>query len=416
MNLFSSAFADHAAPRSAMRAGMRLGHVGGVEIFADWSLLVVFALIAYSLAAGVFPSWHPDWGTPVALATALGAALLFLASVLVHELAHALVGRLGGVRVRRITLFMLGGIAHLEGEPRTWRTELVMAAAGPVTSFVLGFAFLWLAGLVAGPIEVDPADPGSALAALSPLATLLAWLGPVNLMLAAFNLLPGFPLDGGRVLRALLWGASGNLRRATRWASWSGRVLGGVLVGTGLLMLFGLAAPLLGGGPASGLWLMFIGWFLHSAALASYAELVVKETLSAVPVARLMQTRLTRVDPDLTVQRLAEEHMMASGQRVLPVERGGRFLGLVSLSDLQKSEPRAWSRMSAAEIMTPVERLAWVRPGADAGEALAELARRNVNQLPVLDDDRLVGLLRREDLIKWLALHKVQADVEAAAD
>jgi CBS domain-containing protein len=123
-------------------------------------------------------------------------------------------------------------------------------------------------------------------------------------------------------------------------------------------------------------------------------------------VARIMQTQLTRVDPDLTVQRLAEEYMMASGQRVLPVEREGRFLGLVSLSDLQKSEPRAWGRMSAAEIMTPVERLACVTPGADAAGALAELARRNVNQLPVLDDGRLVGLLRREDLIKWLALHK----------
>jgi Zn-dependent protease len=372
---------------AASATGVRLGRVGGVEIFADWSLLVVFALIAYSLAAGVFPSWHPDRETPVALATALGAALLFVASVLVHELAHALVGRLGGVRVRRITLFMLGGIAHLEAEPRTWRAELVMAAAGPATSFVLSLVFLWLAALVAGPIDTE--HPDAALAALSPLATLLLWLGPVNLLLAAFNLLPGFPLDGGRVLRAALWGATGSPRKATRWASWGGRALGGLPVG---------------------LWLMFIGWFLHSAALAGYRELVVKETLEAVPVARIMQTRLTRVDPDLTVQRLAEEHMMASGQRVLPVERAGRFLGLVSLSDLQKSEPRAWSHMSAAEIMTPVERLACVAPGADAGEALAELARRGVNQLPVLEEGRLVGLLRREDVLKWLALHRVGAE------
>jgi Zn-dependent protease len=390
-----------------VRTGIRLGRIRGIEIFADWTLLVVFLLIAYSLAAGVFPAWHPDWETPLALATGLGAALLFLASVLVHELAHALVGRLGGVRVRRITLFMLGGIAHLEAEPRTWRTEFVMAAAGPVTSFVLGFMFLWLAAVVAGPIDTE--HPDAALAALSPLATLLLWLGPVNLLLAAFNLLPGFPLDGGRVLRALLWGATGSLRKATRWASWGGRAFGGLLVATGLLMLFGLVVPGLGGGPWSGLWLMFIGGFLHSAAVASYSELVVKETLEAVPVARIMQTRLTRVDPDVTVRRLAEEHMMASGQRVLPVERDGRFLGLVSLSDLQKSEQRAWSRMSAAEIMTPVERLAWVPPGADAGEALAELARRNVNQLPVLDNGRLVGLLRREDVIKWLALHRVSA-------
>jgi Zn-dependent protease len=390
----------------APRSGIRLGRIGGIEIFADWTVAVVFVLIAYSLAAGVFPSWHPDWQMPVTLATALGAALLFLASLLAHELAHALVGRLGGTQVRRITLFMLGGMAHLESEPATWRAELAMAVVGPITSFVLGLAFLWLAALVAGPIDLDPADPRRALAGLSPLATLLVWLGPVNLLLAAFNLLPGFPLDGGRVLRALLWGATGSLRRATRWASWSGRALGGLLVGMGVLMLFGLVVPVLGGGPWSGLWLMFLGWFLHNAAFVSYAGLVLKETLAAVPVSKIMQTRLARVDPDLPVERLVDDYMMASGQRVLPVERDGRFLGLVSLSDLQKSERRAWGRMSAAEIMTPLERLACIPPDTDAGEALAELARREVNQLPVLDHGRLVGLLRREDVLKWLALHE----------
>ena len=363
-----------------------------------------------SLSTGVFPSWHPDWTPALAWVTALGAALLFFASVLVHELSHALAGRLGGIHVRRITLFMLGGMAHMEREPPTWRSELVMAAVGPVTSLALGLLFLWLAGLVAGPLEVDPEDPRAALAALSPLATLLAWLGPVNLLLGVFNLVPGFPLDGGRVLRALIWGATGSLRKATRWASRGGQAFAWLLIGTGMLMLFGLVVPVLGGGPWSGLWLMFIGWFLNNAALVSYRQLLVKETLEAVPVARIMQTRLTRVAPDISVARLAGEHMMASGQRVLPVERDGRFLGIVSLSDLQRSERRAWDRMSAAEIMTPVSRLACVSPGDDAGEALAELARRGVNQLPVLDKGRLVGLLRREDVLKWLALHEGTAE------
>lgn len=387
-----------------MRSGFRAGSIAGIEVFVDWSLAAIFLLIVYGLAAGVFPSWHPDWALPVTLATALGAAALFLASVLVHELSHALVGRLGGVRVRRITLFMLGGMAHMEGEPPSWRAELVMAAAGPVTSFALGFLFLWLAALLGGPVELDAQDPGRTLAGLSPLATLLLWLGPVNLLLGAFNLVPGFPLDGGRVLRALLWGATGNLVRATRWASWAGRAFAALLIGTGLAMLFGLVLPVLGGGLFGGLWLMFIGWFLYNAAAMSYGQLLVKETLESVPVARLMQTTLARVDPDATVQELAEGILMASGQRVLPVERAGAFLGLVSLSDLQKSERRAWPRMTAAEIMTPRERLACVAPDADAGDALAELARRNVNQLPVLENDRLVGLLRREDVLKWLAL------------
>ena len=397
------------AAAAAGRNGLRLGRIAGIDIVADWSLLVIFSLITFSLAAGVFPSWHPGWGAGLAWLTALGAAVLFFVSLLAHELSHAIVARLGGMRVRRITLFMFGGMAHLESEPRSWRAELVMAAVGPFTSFVLGVVFLFFASLAAGPLEIDPENPREALAALSPLATLLFWLGPVNLLLAAFNLVPGFPLDGGRVLRAILWGATGNLRAATRWASRGGQLFAWLLVATGTLMLFGVVVPVLGGGPIGGLWLMFIGWFLNNAALSSYRQLLVKETLQAVPVARLMRTQLDRVDPELSVRQLVEEHLMQSGQRVLPVERDGRFLGLVSVSDLQKSERRAWDRMTAREIMTPVERLACVGPAADAGEALAELARRNVNQLPVLEDGRLVGLLRREDVIKWLALNEVAA-------
>jgi len=397
------------AAAAAGRNGLRLGRIAGIDIVADWSLLVIFSLITFSLAVGVFPSWHPGWGAGLAWLTALGAAVLFFVSLLAHELSHAIVARLGGMRVRRITLFMFGGMAHLESEPRSWRAELVMAAVGPLTSFVLGVVFLSLASLAAGPLEIDPENPREALAALSPLATLLFWLGPVNLLLAAFNLVPGFPLDGGRVLRAILWGATGNLRAATRWASRGGQLFAWLLVATGTLMLFGVVVPVLGGGPIGGLWLMFIGWFLNNAALSSYRQLLVKETLQAVPVARLMRTQLDRVDPELSVRQLVEEHLMQSGQRVLPVERDGRFLGLVSVSDLQKSERRAWDRMTAREIMTPVERLACVGPAADAGEALAELARRNVNQLPVLEDGRLVGLLRREDVIKWLALNEVAA-------
>jgi len=214
-----------------MRKGIRLGRIAGIEVFADWSLLLIFFIIAFGLATGMFPAWHPEWPAALAWATALGAAALFLASVLVHGI--------GGIKVRRITLFMLGGMAHMEREPPTWRSELAMAAVGPVTSLVLGLAFLWLAGLFAGPLDVDLNDPSEALAQLSPLATLLLWLGPVNILLAVFNLVPGFPLDGGRVLRAILWGATGSLRRATRWAS------------------------------LGGLWLMLIGWFLNNAALVS---------------------------------------------------------------------------------------------------------------------------------------------------
>lgn len=336
--------------------------------------------------------------------------MLFFASVLAHELSHALVGRAAGIRIRRITLFMFGGMAHMDSEPPSWRAELLMAAIGPLTSLALGIAFLVLAALVSGPIGVDPEDPGKSLAALSPLASLLTWLGPVNILLAVFNLVPGFPLDGGRVLRAIIWGLTGSLRRATRLASATGQGFAWLLMATGLMMIFGLQVPVLGGGLLGGLWLMFIGWFLNNAALVSYRQLLVKETLEDVPVARIMQTRFTRVDPRTTVNRLIEEHLMASGQRVLPVEDDGRFLGMVCLQDLARSERGARDRTTAADIMTPVANLACVSVRQDAAEALALLAQRNVNQLPVLDGDRLVGLLRREDVLKWLSLHEVSED------
>ena len=392
-----------------MGNGIPLGSIGGIRIVADWSLLIIFLLIAFSLAVGVFPTWHPDWSPVLSWLTALGAAALFLASVLVHELSHAFVGRAVGVSIRRITLFIFGGMAHMEGEPRSWKGEFVMAVVGPLTSLVLGVVFLWLAGLAAGPVEMDPENPQAMLSQLNPLATLLLWLGPINMLLAAFNMVPGFPLDGGRALRAVLWGATGNLEKATRWASRGGQMFAWLLIGTGFAMIFGLRVPVLGGGLVGGVWLAFIGWFLNNAALMSYRQLLVKDALENVPVSRLMQTRFTRLAPDTPVGRVVEEHLMASGQRVFPLERDGRFLGIVSLRDLQKAPREAWDRTAVEELATRAGNLATVAPDADASEALNLISQRDVNQLAVVEGDRLVGLLRREDILKWLALYQGEA-------
>ncbi|HSO07042.1 MAG TPA: site-2 protease family protein [Pelomicrobium sp.] len=392
-----------------MGNGIPLGSIGGIRIVADWSLLIIFLLIAFSLAVGVFPTWHPDWSPVLSWLTALGAAALFLASVLVHELSHAFVGRAVGVSIRRITLFIFGGMAHMEGEPRSWKGEFVMAVVGPLTSLVLGVVFLWLAGLTAGPVEMDPENPQAMLSQLNPLATLLLWLGPINMLLAAFNMVPGFPLDGGRALRAVLWGATGNLEKATRWASRGGQMFAWLLIGTGFAMIFGLRVPVLGGGLVGGVWLAFIGWFLNNAALMSYRQLLVKDALENVPVSRLMQTRFTRLAPDTPVGRVVEEHLMASGQRVFPLERDGRFLGIVSLRDLQKAPREAWDRTAVEELATRAGNLATVAPDADASEALNLISQRDVNQLAVVEGDRLVGLLRREDILKWLALYQGEA-------
>lgn len=389
-----------------MRNGFSLGRIAGIQVFVDWSLLVIFLLITFGLSMGLFPAWHPDWSVATYWVTAAGAAVLFFASVLLHELSHAVVGRAVGIRVPRITLFIFGGMAHMESEPRTWKSELVMTLVGPITSFALGIAFLLLAGLVAGPIEVDPERPERAIQALGPLPSLLLWLGPVNLLLAVFNLVPGFPLDGGRALRAVLWGITGNLELATRWASRAGQLFAWILIGTGLAMILGVRLPILGGGLVNGLWLAFIGWFLNNAALMSYRQLLVRDALEDVRVSRLMQTRIARVAPATPIRALVDAELMSSGQRAFPVEKDGELVGLVSLTDLRKSERNAWERTPVSEVMTETSRLVTVKPDADAAEALELISRRDLNQLPVLQDGKLVGLLRREDVLKWLALHQ----------
>jgi Zn-dependent protease/CBS domain-containing protein len=384
--------------------GLRLGQVAGVEVVLDWSLLIVFGLIAMALAGGVLPHWHPDWGQFKVLTTALAAALLFLASVLVHELAHAVVGRRHGVEIRRITLFVFGGMAHLEGEPKDWRAELGMALAGPLASLGLGVLFLILAQVIAGPITVDPEDPARALAQVGPVATLLLWLGPVNIILGLFNLVPGFPLDGGRVLRAILWGLTGDLTRSTLMASMAGQLVSWVLIGLGFAMILGVRVPFFGSGAVGGFWLALIGWFLGNAARQSWQGRLMEDRLGSLPVARVMHHDYRVVAPDLSVRELVDQGFLALSYRTYPVVEGDQLKGLVSLEDVRRLDRSQWAELRVADVMTPLERLHTLGSADAAFAALRLLAEQGVNQLPVVEDGRLMGLVTREDILKWMAL------------
>ncbi|RFA30536.1 peptidase M50 [Alkalilimnicola ehrlichii] len=385
-----------------MGRGIRLGRIAGIEVMLDWSLLIIFLLISFSLAVALFPVWHPDWGPLVSWATALAAAVLFLGSVLLHELSHALVGRQYGMSIKRITLFIFGGMAHMEDEPRTWRAEFWMAIAGPLMSFAIGFVCLFAAALL-GATAIDPNQPQAGLAQLGPLATLLLWLGPINIILAIFNLVPGFPLDGGRVLRALLWGATGSLHQATRAASMVGQMFAWLLIAAGIAMILGIQVPIFGTGLVGGLWLTLIGWFLNNAALTSYRQMVVRESLAGVPVSRIMQTEVHTVPVETNLQRLIDEHLMHTDQRAFPITDKGRLRGLVCLDDIRRTSRADWPRLSVTDVMTPLERLTGVGPDTDAAEALTLLSSRAVNQLPVIEHGRLIGFLRREDVLRWLS-------------
>ncbi|MEF8793452.1 site-2 protease family protein [Thiohalorhabdus sp.] len=388
-----------------MGQGIRLGRVFGIDIHLDWSLLIIFLLIVVSLGAGTVPALHPQWSAVTVWGTALVAAVLFFASVLTHELCHALVGRLHDIRVPRITLFIFGGLAQMENEPAHWRDELWMALAGPAASLVLGVIFITLGNLVMGPETFDPGQPRESLERLSPLATLLMWLGPINIVLGLFNLVPGFPLDGGRVLRAVMWGASGNRRRATRWASRGGQAFAWLLIATGVAMVLGAQVPLFGRGPVNGLWLVLIGWFLNSAALSSYQQMLVGQALRGVSVRGLMRSDLVTVSPRLTLNELGEAYLGPGGQRAFPVVEGKRLVGLVTLTDVRAVDRAVWGESPVREIMVPANELVTVSPDDDAFKALTTLTRSGVDQLPVAGDGQYQGTVRRRDILNWLSVY-----------
>lgn len=388
-----------------MGNGFRLTRIAGIDVFLDWSLLIIFALVTLSLGGGVFPAWHPDWNPATAWLTAACAAVLFFLSVLLHELSHALVGRAQGIEVPRITLFVFGGMAEMKSEPTAWRGEFWMAIVGPVTSLLLGLLFMALAAATAGPAEIDLDNPQRALERLSPLATLLFWLGPVNVVLGLFNLVPGFPLDGGRVLRSVMWGITGDMVRATRWASVGGQLFAWLLIAAGLSMVLGLRVPVFGSGTANGLWLALIGWFLNNAAIMSYRQLILRETLRDVPVSRLMKADIQVVEPGLPVQRLVDDYLMSRDQRFYPVVDSGRLAGVVCLRDVRRMPRSDWEASRVADIMTPEDKVTSVSPDDAASDALGLLGQRQLNQLPVVEGGVVRGMIRREDILRWLSLH-----------
>lgn len=391
--------------------GFRLGRAFGVELTVDWSLLIIFALVLFNLALGVFPAWHPEWSGALSFAVALCAAVLFFGSVLVHELSHAVMARRHGVPVKRITLFLFGGVAEMDEEPRRPKAELFIAAVGPLTSILIGVGSLALGGLLASRALAGQAVEGSSdvlalVSRIGPASTLLLWLGQVNLLLGIFNLIPGFPLDGGRVLRALLWQTTGNLRKATRWASNVGRGFAWFLMGFGAVSLFQ-------GAFGQGIWLILIGWFLNNAAAMSYQQLLARQALEGVRARDVMSRGLASVPPELTVDELVREHIMASEQRAFPVVEGGRFRGLVCLEDVRRAPRERWQDTRASDVMTPLERLVTISPDEDAERALRLLAQGEYDQLPVVEGDRLLGLVQRRGLMRWLA---VRGEDESRAD
>jgi Zn-dependent protease/predicted transcriptional regulator len=392
--------------------GIRLGRIFGIDLVLDPSWILIFAFMTWSLAA-TFARAHPSWSMWTPVAVGVAAVVLFFASVVLHELAHSVVAIASGLKVRSITLFFFGGVSTIEDEPRRPLDELLMALAGPIVSIGLGFWLTLLARLTMGKAAYE--DPAQALADLGAIPSLLAWLGPINMMVGVFNLVPAFPLDGGRVLRAGLWAATGDVRRATSWAAAAGHAFAWLFIVAGIAIAFGLDLPFFGTGFGSGLWLVLIGWFLHSAASRSEERLAIEGALAGLTAARVMRKTVPAVAPEITVAELVPDWFMASDERAFPVvKEDGMLLGLVSLSDVRAVPRERWPDVRVREIMIPPERLATVGPNVPAFHVLELMTRRDVAQVPVVDQGRFLGMVERRDLARWLELSRPRVPPRAA--
>lgn len=371
-----------------MKAHVKFGRIAGISIGLHYSWFIIAVLIALSLVQH-FHAVDPQRSRTVVWMAAAVTSVLFFVALLLHELAHSLVAKARGLRVRAITLFALGGVSQIESEARDAKSEFWIAIAGPITSVVIGLVLLgtaWLGGrLLAG----EPATP---------LINVLVWLGNINILLAAFNMVPGYPLDGGRVLRALIWSVTHNAERATRLAAKVGQAVAFLFILAGLWRFFE-------GANFGGLWLAFIGWFLLDASRASYVQVELMAGLRDRRVADVMDHDYATVEGRLSLQDFVDEYLLRSGRRCFVVLHNGQVAGLVTPHEVKSVDRQSWSQTTVQSVMRPLRQLRTVAPDTPALQALELMSREDVNQLPVISGGRVAGIFSRGHLLRFLRTH-----------
>lgn len=357
----------------------------GFQVWLDFTWIVLALLITWSLASGLFPHFYPGLGaTTYWIMGVLGSIGLFL-SIIIHELSHSLVGRHYGMPIRGITLFIFGGVAELADEPGSPKAEFHTAIVGPITSIALAGVF-YVTGWVVNAAGAPVAASG-----------LFAYLAGINLMLALFNMVPAFPLDGGRVLRAALWRWKGQYRWATRIASAIGQGFGLFLILLGVLSV-------VSGNFVGGMWWFLIGLFVRSAAQSGYERAVVHESLRGVPVRRLMRSNPVAVPASATVAELVDDYFYRYYFKSFPVVDGDRLVGMVNLREIRELPRERWHLTEVRGVMQPASAKNTIAPDADAATALEVMTRNAVPRLAVAVDGRLAGLLSQTDILRYLSV------------
>lgn len=363
-----------------MRSQIKLGRVFGIQIGLHYSWLLIAVLIVASLSAQ-FHYTNPEWGDGVILEMAIVTAVLFFISLLLHELSHSVYARSHGIPVREITLFALGGVSQLEKEPATAKIEFWMAFAGPLTSAVIGGVCLGIRSML------GPAD--------TPVNAMVTWLAYINLALAAFNMVPGYPLDGGRILRAALWWKTASMDRATRMASRVGQFVGMAFIVFGILRFFE-------GAGIGGLWISFIGWFLLQAAGESYMQINVAHAFDGVTAKDIMTTECQALDGNENIEHFVHDQLLRTGRRCYVILQNGDVAGLVTPHEVKEIDRARWPYTTLNDVMRPLSAMHTVPPDTPLKAALEIMGKEDLNQLPIVVNGKLTGILSRAQILDFL--------------
>lgn len=362
-----------------------VGRILGIQIRIDTSWAIIFALVLATLSGSYFPEAYPGLSVPLYWLLGIVCTLLFFASVLAHELSHSVVAIRQGEQVPSITLFLFGGVAQISREPDEPKKEFLMALVGPLTSMVIGAVFLLIWWLTRR--------------AWLPAAAVAGWLGQMNFVLAVFNLVPGYPLDGGRILRSIIWRLTRDVRKATRAASRVGQGVAIILIALGVYIL--IESFRRGSASLGGIWLILIGWFLHSAAVRGYEQVRVRQILSETRVDQIMSRHLPWVSPTLSIQSLVHDHVLTGRGRAFLVGEGERLEGIVCLSDAKKVPTGQWGATVVRDVMTRRADLEVAYPWDNLDRVLGRMTAAECGQVPVMQGERVEGIISRPDVLRF---------------
>ena len=364
-------------------SGIRVGRVFGIPIYVHASWFIIFALLTFLLATQILPrkaGWNPAqyWILGVVV------SFLFFGSVVFHELSHSLIAMRYKIPVVKITLFIFGGLASISRDPESAMQEFNIAIAGPIASFVLAAAFLGVYAIV--PHGVVP--------------TAALYLGQINAILGVFNLIPGFPMDGGRVLRAIVWGITKSFDKATRIASRSGQIIAYMMIMLGIWAVMDRDSTVSAFvGWVNGLWIAFIGLYLLSAAQESYTQVAVRNTLAGLRAADIMSPDVPSVARDISLEDYVQE-VLRTGRRCHVVTGNGMAVGLVTLHQVQHFPRDEWANTSIQAAMVPQSAIHWVLPNEPITGVLERMQREDVNQMPVLQEGHIIGMIARDSILR----------------